>query len=319
MTSIDLEKLQHYYQAQILIARQQNLNDKVRQLGAQLSAIQDILKDPNATQQLNQNLANMNLQAQELANPEHAGLTLDELLYQNSNNRKLLETYMETNNLMIAPGKKDEIMKKVITTKDKLTDEAIQNLQSEGLLIAKIPENPEIQKLTISPDAKQKLESAFRTFANRKEFSNIQLSAIDGEKIKLKSDSSEVIFDAKTLTIPGLVNNAGQELPMQNHEELLHAALFINQTKAKYWKQQPDLTKKLDKDWPFAEPTDRANLKGRQGITFKGAGTMVNVLDSSLPWIAEMNQYPTIENGDNRNFLINYLNAEWKKDHPQKT
>lgn len=186
----------------MLIAKQNQLNDKIQQIGAQISAIKDIVNNPNATQLLNQNLANMNIQAQELANPENAGLTLDDLLYQNSNNRKILETYMETNNLMIAPGKKEEIMKKIITTKDKLTDEVIQKLQQEGLLIAKMPENPEIQKLTISADAKQKLELAFRTFADRAEFRNIQLSAIDGDKIKLKSDSSEVIFDAKTLRIP---------------------------------------------------------------------------------------------------------------------
>ena len=217
---------------------------------------------------------------------------------------------------MIAPGKKDEIMKKIITTKDKLTDEVIQKLQQEGLLIAKMPENPEIQKLTISADAKQKLESAFRTFADRAEFRNIQLSAIDGEKIKLKSDSSEVIFDAKTLRIPWLVNSAGQEIQMQNHEELMHAALFINQTKDKLRKKTPDLTKKWEHDWPFAEPSGRENLKGREGIVFKGAIATESVLDSSLPWIAEMNKYPTIENGDNRQFLINYLNTQWKKDHP---
>ena len=31
---------------------------------------------------------------------------------------------------------------------------------------------------------------------------------------------------------------------MQNHEELMHAALFINQTKDKLRKKTPDLTKK---------------------------------------------------------------------------
>ena len=316
ITSIDLASLQRYYEAQELLARQNNRNDKIQQIGAQISAIKDIINNPNATQLLNQNLANMNIQAQELANPENAGLTLDDLLYQNSTNRKVLETYMETNNLMIAPGKKEEIMKKIITTKNKLTDEVIQKLQQEGLLIAKMPENPEIQKLTISADAKQKLESAFRTFADRAEFRNIQLSAIDGDKIKLKSDFSEVIFDAKTLRIPWLVNSAGQEIQMQNHEELMHAALFINQTKDKLRKTTPDLTKKWERDWPFAEPSGRANLKGREGIVFKGALSTESVLDSSLPWIAEMNKYPTIENGDNRQFLINYLNTEWKKDHP---
>ena len=315
ISSIDLASLQRYYEAQMLIAKQNQLNDKIQQIGTQISAIKDIINNPNATQLLNQNLANMNIQAQELANPENAGLTLDDLLYQNSTNRKVLETYMETNNLMIAPGKKEEIMKKIITTKNKLTDEVIQKLQQEGLLIAKMPENPEIQKLTISADAKQKLESAFRTFADRAEFRNIQLSAIDGEKIKLKSDSSEVIFDAKTLRIPWLVNSAGQEIQMQNHEELMHAALFINQTKDKLRKEQPDLTKKWERDWPFSEPSGRANLKGREGIVFKGASSTKSVLDSSLPWIAEMNKYPTIENGDNRQFLINYLNTQWKKDH----
>ena len=98
----------------MLIAKQNQLNDKIQQIGAQISAIKDIINNPNATQLLNQHLENMNIQAQELANPEHAGLTLDDLLYQNSNNRKILETYMETNNLMIAPGKKQELMSKII-------------------------------------------------------------------------------------------------------------------------------------------------------------------------------------------------------------
>ena len=95
--------LQRYYEAQMLIAKQNQLNDKIQQIGTQISAIKDIINNPNATQLLNQNLANMNIQAQELANPENAGLTLDDLLYQNSNNRKILEKYMETNNLIIAP------------------------------------------------------------------------------------------------------------------------------------------------------------------------------------------------------------------------
>ena len=56
----------------------------------------------------------MNLQAQDLANPDNATMTLDELLYKNNNNRKILEQYMETNNLMIAPGKKQELMSKII-------------------------------------------------------------------------------------------------------------------------------------------------------------------------------------------------------------
>lgn len=56
----------------------------------------------------------MNIQAQDLANPDNAAMTLDELLYKNNNNRKILEQYMETNNLMIAPGKKQELMSKII-------------------------------------------------------------------------------------------------------------------------------------------------------------------------------------------------------------
>ena len=87
----------------MLIAKQNQLNDKIQQIGAQISAIKDIINNPNATQLLNQNLENMNIQAQDLANPDNATMTLDELLYKNNNNRKILEKYMETNNLIIAP------------------------------------------------------------------------------------------------------------------------------------------------------------------------------------------------------------------------
>ena len=319
ITSIDLASLQRYYEAQMLIAKQNQLNDKIQQIGAQISAIKDIINNPNATQLLNQNLANMNIQAQELANPENAGLTLDDLLYQNSNNRKILEKYMETNNLIIAPWKKDELMSKIIAKWTVLTDPIMVSLKDDGLLIPNIPENPEIAKLDLTPDQKQALEEAFRNLSKKSEFKNIQLSALSDQEIMLKSDSGEIVLNAKTLTIPGLVNSAGQELQMQNHEELLHIGLFINQTKAKFWKEIPDHTKKLDKDGrPFAQPHGRNNFTAWQGIIFKGALSTEEVLTSTIPSWDEMNKYPTIEKGDGRDFLINYLNTQWKKDHPSK-
>ncbi len=261
----------------------------------------------------------MNLQAQELANPENAGLTLDELLYQNSNNRKILETYMETNNLMIAPGKKEELMSKIISKGTVLTDPIMVSLKDDGLLIPNIPENAEIAKLDLTPDQKQALEEAFRNLSKKSEFKNIQLSALSDQEIMLKSDSGEIVLNAKTLTIPGLVNSAGQKLQMENHKELLHIGLFINQTKAKFWKEIPDLTKKQDKDGrPFAQPHGQNNFTAWQGIIFKGALSTEEVLTSTYPWWDEMNKYPTIEKGDGRDFLINYLNTQWKKDHPRK-
>ena len=320
ISSIDLTSLQRYYEAQMLIAKQNQLNDKIQQIGAQISAIKDIINNPNATQLLNQNLANMNIQAQELANPENAGLTLDDLLYQNSNNRKILETYMETNNLMIAPGKKQELMSKIIAKWTVLTDPIMVSLKDDGLLIPNIPENAEIAKLNLTPDQKQALEEAFRNLSKKSEFKNIQLSALSDQEIMLKSDSGEIVLNAKTLTIPGLVNSAGQKLQMENHKELLHIGLFINQTKAKFWNEIPDRTKKQDKDGrPFAQPHGRNNFTAWQGIIFKGALSTEEVLTSTIPSWDDMNDYPTIEKGDGRDFLINYLNAEWKKNHPQKS
>ena len=319
ISSIDLVSLQRYYEAQMLIAKQNQLNDKIQQIGTQISAIKDIINNPNATQLLNQNLANMNIQAQELANPENAGLTLDDLLYQNSNNRKILEKYMETNNLIIAPWKKDELMSKIIAKWTVLTDPIMVSLKDDGLLIPNIPENAEIAKLNLTPDQKQALEEAFRNLSKKSEFKNIQLSALSDQEIKLKSDSGEIVLNAKTLTIPGLVNSAGQELQMQNHEELLHIGLFINQTKAKFWNEIPDRTKKQDKDGrPFAQPHGRNNFTAWQGIIFKGALSTKEVLNSTIPSWDDMNDYPTIEKGDGRDFLINYLNTQWKKDHPSK-
>ena len=317
VSSIDLVALQHYYEAQITQARAANLQEQVNQLWAQLWAIKDIINNPNATQQINQTLTSMNLQAQDLANPDNATMTLDELLYQNSNNRKILEKYMETNNLIIAPWKKDEIRAKIIAKWTVLTDPIMVSLKDDGLLIPNIPENAEIAKLNLTPDQKQALEEAFRNLSKKSEFKNIQLSALSDQEIMLKSDSGEIVLNAKTLTIPGLVNSAGQELQMQNHEELLHIGLFINQTKAKFWNQMPDHTKKLDKDGrPFAQPHGRNNFTAWQGIIFKGALSTEEVLTSTIPSWDDMNDYPTIEKGDGRDHLINYLNKERKKDHP---
>lgn len=316
VSSIDLVALQRYYEAQITQARAANLQEQVNQLWAQLSAIKDIINNPNATQQINQTLTSMNLQAQDLANPDNAAMTLDELLYKNSNNRKILEQYMETNNLIIAPWKKDEIRAKIIAKGSVLTESAMLSLKDDGLLIPNIPANTEIQKLTISPSKKQALESALRKFWESSEFNNIKLTALDTQQIKIQSDSKEVVINPETLTIPGFIGSDGSEIQLQDHEELLHVALFINQTKAKFWNQMPDHTKKLDTQRPFSQPSGRENFKGRQGIIFKGALSTENFLGSSLPWISEMNQYPTIEKGDTRDHLINYLNKERKKDHP---
>ena len=317
VSSIDLVALQRYYEAQITQARAANLQEQVNQLWAQLSAIKDIINNPNATQQINQTLTSMNLQAQDLANPDNAAMTLDELLYQNSNNRKILEKYMETNNLIIAPGKKEELMSKIISKGTVLTDPIMVSLKDDGLLIPNIPENAEIAKLDLTPNKKQALEEAFRNLSKKSEFKNIQLSALSDQEIMLKSDSGEIVLNAKTLTIPGLVNSAGQELQMQNHEELLHIGLFINQTKAKFWNQMPDHTKKQDKDGrPFAQPHGRNNFTAWQGIIFKGALSTEEVLTSTIPSWDDMNDYPTIEKGDGRDHLINYLNKERKKDHP---
>ena len=319
VSSIDLVALQRYYEAQITQARAANLQEQVNQLWAQLWAIKDIINNPNATQQINQTLTSMNLQAQDLANPDNAGLTLDELLYQNSNNRKILEQYMETNNLIIAPWKKDELMSKIIAKGTVLTDPIMVSLKDDGLLIPNIPENAEIAKLNLTPDQKQALEEAFRNLSKKSEFKNIQLSALSDQEIMLKSDSGEIVLNAKTLTIPGLVNSAGQKLQMENHKELLHIGLFINQTKAKFWNEIPDRTKKQDKDGrPFAQPHGRNNFTAWQGIIFKGALSTEEVLTSTIPSWDEMNKYPTIEKGDGRDFLINYLNTQWKKDHPRK-
>ena len=317
VSSIDLVALQRYYETQITQARAANLQEQVNQLWAQLWAIKDIINNPNATQQINQTLTSMNLQAQDLANPDNAGLTLDELLYQNSNNRKILEQYMETNNLIIAPWKKDELMSKIIAKGTVLTDPIMVSLKDDGLLIPNIPENAEIAKLNLTPDQKQALEEAFRNLSKKSEFKNIQLSALSDQEIMLKSDSGEIVLNAKTLTIPGLVNSAGQKLQMENHKELLHIGLFINQTKAKFWKEKPDLTKKQDRR-PFAQPHGQNNFTAWQGIIFKGALSTEEVLTSTYPWWDEMNKYPTIEKGDGRDFLINYLNTQWKKDHPRK-
>ena len=316
VSSIDLVALQRYYEAQITQARAANLQEQVNQLWAQLWAIKDIINNPNATQQINQTLTSMNLQAQDLANPDNATMTLDELLYKNNNNRKILEQYMETNNLIIAPWKKDEIRAKIIAKGSVLTESAMLSLKDDGLLIPNIPANTEIQKLTISPSKKQALESALRKFWESSEFNNIKLTALDAQQIKIQSDSKEVVINPETLTIPGFIGSDGNEIQLQDHEELLHVALFINQTKAKFWNQMPDHTKKLDTQRPFSQPSGRENFKGRQGIIFKGALSTENFLGSSLPWISEMNQYPTIEKGDTRDHLINYLNKERKKDHP---
>lgn len=317
VSSIDLVALQRYYEAQITQARAANLQEQVNQLWAQLWAIKDIINNPNATQQINQTLTSMNIQAQDLANPDNATMTLDELLYKNNNNRKILEQYMETNNLIIAPWKKDEIRAKIIAKGSVLTESAMLSLKDDGLLIPNIPANAEIQKLTISPNKKQALESALRKFWESSEFNNIKLTALDAQQIKIQSDSKEVVINPETLTIPGFISSDGSEIQLQNHEELLHVALFINQTKAKFWNQMPDHTKKLDKDGrPFAQPHGRNNFTAWQGIIFKGALSTEEVLTSTIPSWDDMNDYPTIEKGDGRDHLINYLNKERKKDHP---
>ena len=150
-------------------------------------------------------------------------------------------------------------MTKIVGKGTVLTESMIISLKDEGLLITNTPVNQEILKLNISVAKKQALELAFRKYSNSK-FNNIKLSAVDGQQIKVQSDSNEVILNAETLTIPGFIGSDGSEIQLQDHEELLHVALFINQTKKEFRGTIPDWTKKLDPQRPFSQPSGRENL-----------------------------------------------------------
>lgn len=310
--NIDLGQLKNYYEQQIALARTAQNTQQVNTLGTQLTAVNALLGNQNGQNLLNSTIANMQINAADLANPQNAALTLDTLLNLKNQNTQALEAYLWQQNLTIAPEKKTLLEQKLLSATKPLTDSDFEAFAQEGLLIANDKFAQEFNKLNIDPLAKQKLNEAIRTFANSAEFANINITAIDAENLKLTSNQHEITLNAKTLKIPGLVNSGNQEIPLSSPEELIRLGLYINKIKEKFWNQTPDLAKRQASDWPFAQPQGRENLAAWQGIIFKKAGSTENVIDSSIPFFGEMNTFPTIEKQENRQFLINYLNTARK-------
>lgn len=314
ISSIDLNGLEYQIQNQLKLAQESGDRAKVQQLGTQLKAIQDFKSSPNAQAIINNYLAGLNLNAQDLANPKNQGLVLDERLAVENSKLAQLNTYLSTHNLIIAP-EVENIQKSLLEFKNPISESDFLTLKNKGILI---PKHNEISKLQLDQRLQAEFHSAINKLWNSGEFTNIQITALDSENLKLSSDGGEILINTKTLSLKGLNNSANQALSFASAQEALHVGLLLNQIKKKFWSQTPDLIKKNDPDRPFSQPKGRENLKEWQGIIFKQAGSTQEVLNSSLPFFDQMNQFPTIEKQENRQLLINYLNDQRKKDHPSK-
>lgn len=122
-------------------------------MGTQLQAIQDFKNNPNAQTILNQYLAGLNINAQDLSNPKNQTLVLDQRLSVEQNKLTQLTAYLNAQNLIINPTV-ENIQQELQKLPNPISEADLQTLRNEEKLI---PKNGEISKLQID----QKLQANF--------------------------------------------------------------------------------------------------------------------------------------------------------------
>jgi hypothetical protein len=91
---------------------------------------------------------------------------------------------------------------------------------------------------------------------------------------------------------------------------LIRTGLFINHLKKTLWNEN---AKKGIDNKPFVLGS---SLKLWDDIQFLKPSEPITVLSSMTPFFSEMaRKFPTIEDKNNRQFLVDYLNKLWAEDH----
>ena len=196
-------------------------------------------------------------------------------------------------------------------------DKVFDKLKEEGCFIPN-PEDSrykEISKLNVSNEKKIKVYEAYKKLCDEwTEYGNIKLEVVN-DKIQITSWEKSSTEEHKILlnmdnTIDNLVNAWGDKIKFGTEEELIRMWLFVNYLRTTWWKESTDAAHKKD---PFVLGSP---LKLWDDIQFMAPWEAKKVLSSAVPFFSEMaKKFPTIEEGNKREFLVKYLNNLWEKEH----
>ena len=287
-------------------------SDERSRIWMQKIAIEKIKNDNWASIALNNYIAGLWISKSDL-NGE--GTIDDRLSDSRAKYQKMLD-YISARGLLIDQSKKDKVVD-ALTKEEKVDDKVFDKLKQEGCFIPN-PEDSrykEISKLNVSNEKKIKLYEAYKKLCDEwTEYGNIKLEVVN-DKIQITSWEKSSTEEHKILlnmdnTIDNLVNAWGDKIKFGTEEELIRMWLFVNYLRTTWWKESTDAAHKKD---PFVLGSP---LKLWDDIQFMAPWEAKKVLSSAVPFFSEMaRKFPTIEEGNKREFLVKYLNNLWEKEH----
>ena len=308
MTKVDINKVAEYLKSQETIL---SWADQMR-VRTQLEAINRL--DSNAKLALNNYISGLQISESDIKDSNKATETLDARLWKANEKYWKMMNYLESKKLIINPDKKDKIVDTLFKT-DKVTDKVFDELKDEWCFLPDSPIYKEIEKLTgVDTSKKVKIYEAFtKLWAEWTWYGKMKLE-IDTSNNKLKLTSwndNEILLNIDN-TIDNLENDAWVKLELSSEEELMRTGLFINYLKKTLWNEN---VKRWIDNKPFVLGS---SMKLWDDIQFLKPSWPITVLSSMTPFLSEMaRKFPTIENKNNRQFLVNYLNKLWAEDHTE--
>ena len=308
MTKVDINKVAEYLKSQETIL---SWADQMR-VRTQLEAINRL--DSNAKLALNNYISGLQISESDIKDSNKATETLDARLWKANEKYGKMMNYLESKKLIINPDKKDKIVDTLFKT-DKVTDKVFDELKDEWCFLPDSPIYKEIDKLNgVDTFKKVKIYEAFtKLWAEWTWYGKMKLE-IDTSNNKLKLTSwndNEILLNIDN-TIDNLENDAWVKLELSSEEELMRTGLFINHLKKTLWNEN---VKRWIDNKPFVLGS---SMKLWDDIQFLKPSWPITVLSSMTPFLSEMaRKFPTIENKNNRQFLVNYLNKLWAEDHAE--
>ena len=287
-------------------------SDERSRIWMQKIAIQKIMNDNWASIALNNYIAGLWISKSDL-NGE--GTIDDRLSDSRAKYQKMLD-YISARGLLIDQSKKDKVVD-ALTKEEKVDDKVFDKLKEEGCFIPN-PEDSrykEISKLNVSNEKKIKIYEAYKKLCDEwTEYWNIKFEVVNN-KIQITSWSKSSTEEHKILLNPdnkidNLVNAWGVNIEFKTEEELIRMWLFVNYLRSTWWKES---TKAEYQKGPFVLGS---SAKLWEDIQFMKPTGPETVLSSAVPFFSDMaRKFPTIEEGNKREFLVKYLNNLWEKEH----
>ena len=310
-TNSKLTKINLWWLSEYLWELESNPNlssDERSRFWMQKLAVEKIMNDNSASIALNNYIASLWITKGDL---DGEGDINDRLSESRAKYQKMLD-YISERGLLIEQSKKERIMEE-LTKKSEVDDSTFDKLKEEWCFIPN-PEDSrykEISKLNVSNEKKIKFYEAYKKLCDEwSEYGNIKLEVVNNQiQITSWAEEHKILLNTD-YTIDNLTNSWKEKIKFGTEEELLRMWLFINLMRSTWWKES---TKAEYQKKPFVLGSA---LNLWEDIQFMKPTGPETVLSSAVPFFSNMaRKFPTIEKDANRQFLVDYLNDLWEKEH----